>query len=230
MEILGFFSPDHMFFTGLGYRMSALEFFGTLLSLWSVWLAARNHILNWPVGNVAAILFAILFFQVQLYSDFVEQIYYVITGSLGWWLWRYGSRAANAPAGSGLGITHNSLRLNILCGGTIVMGTAVLGHLMANIHQHLPQLFTKPAAFPYLDAFTTMMSFAANLLMVHRKIECWYLWIAVDVLGVGLYYSRGILLVSLLYLIFLALATQGYWRWRDEEQGLQTEMPGLSTP
>ena len=215
MALPGFFSIHHTFFTVLDYRMSYLEFAGTSLSLAAVWLAARNHILNWPVGNVAVILFAILFFQVQLYSDFVEQIYFLATGCYGWWVWHSGGMAGE------LRITSNGARRNLACGAIILAGTMLLGHAMSHIHEHLPRLFPQPAAFPYLDALTTVMSFAANLLMAFRKIECWYLWIAVDVIGVGLYFSRGIRFVALLYLIFLAIAARGLWRWRVQWRQLQ---------
>ncbi len=225
MGFLEFFSVQHTFISVLGYRLSYLELAGTLLSLCSVWLATRNHILNWPVGNVAVILFAVLFFQIQLYSDFVEQIYFLVTGSYGWWVWHSGSKAGGAEADDQLRITRNTARGNLLCGAVIISGTLILGHLMAHIHEQVPRLFPQPAAYPYVDAFSTVMSFAANFLMVHRKIECWHLWIAVDVIGVGLYFSRGILFVTLLYLIFLALATWGLLRWREEWIELQ---PGMS--
>ena len=69
--------------------MSYLEFFGTILNLASVYLVTRNNVLTWPIGNTAVILFAVLFYKVRLYSDFVEQIYFLITGFYGWWAWLY---------------------------------------------------------------------------------------------------------------------------------------------
>jgi nicotinamide mononucleotide transporter len=228
VSITGFFSHENILFAAWGYQMSYLELFATLLSLCSVWLAARNHILNWPVGNVAVVLFAVLFLQVQLYSDFIEQIYYFVTGALGWWVWWNGRRVNGDAAKQGLEITRTSNRFNLIGGVAISLGTILMGFCMVNVHHYLPRVFSKPAAFPYLDAFTTMMSFAANLLMVYRKFECWYLWIAVDILGVSIYFARGIMLVSLLYLIFLALAIQGYLRWRGEWEEFHAGEPGLS--
>jgi len=62
---------DCLFFTVLGYPMSYIEFFGTLFNFWSVWLVVRKSIWTWPVGTIGAVLFGILFYQVQLYSDLV---------------------------------------------------------------------------------------------------------------------------------------------------------------
>ena len=87
---------------------------------------------------------------------------------------------------------------------------------MSNIHLYAPQFFSTPASFPYLDAFTTVMSFVAQILMTFRRIENWILWIAVDVIGIGLYYQKEVFLVSLLYVIFLGLATKGLMNWIKE--------------
>jgi nicotinamide mononucleotide transporter len=52
--------------------------------------------------------------------------------------------------------------------------------------------------------------------MAHKQVECWYLWIAVDVIGIGLYFAKGVVFVSLLYLVFLVLATRGLLTWRRD--------------
>ncbi len=219
MDILiNFFSIDNTFFTVLGYQMSYLEFFGTLLNILSVWLITRNNIWTWPIGIVAVIMFAVLFYQIQLYSDFVEQIYFLITGFYGWWLWVGLSRREQGGKEE-LKIsylTNNGYLWTIL---VIGIGTLAAGYFMQNIHIYFPRYFSIPAAFPYLDAFTTVMSFTAQLLIAYKKIESWYLWIFVDVIGIGLYYSRGVVFVSLLYLVFLVLATKGYFDWRRIRSG-----------
>jgi hypothetical protein len=60
---------ETVFVTVFGYPMSYLELAGTVFNLWSVWLVARKSILTWPVGIAGVILFAILFYQIQLYAD-----------------------------------------------------------------------------------------------------------------------------------------------------------------
>ncbi len=211
-----FFSVHNVFVTLLGYPMSYLEATGTLFNLWSVWLVARKSVLTWPVGILGVILFGILFYQIQLYSDLVEQGYFLVTGFYGWWIWL-------RPAGGGLGqgetalpITRSGGAANLISFGVVAVGTTAMGYLMDHIDRYLPVLFPHPASFPYLDAFTTVMSFVATILMVHKKVECWYLWIAVDVIGIGLYFAKGVLFVSLLYVAFLVLATKGLLTWRAD--------------
>jgi nicotinamide mononucleotide transporter len=210
---MAFFSINNIFFTFHGYQMSYLEFVGTLLNLWSVWLVTKNNILTWPVGNIAVILFGFLFYQIRLYSDLIEQVYFLITGFYGWWAWLYLRRRGAGTKGD-LPVTFNSRLSNKIYMGIIIVGTVLMGYVMGHIHLYMPALFPEKASFPYLDAFTTVMSFAANILMAHKKIECWHLWITVDVIGIGLYFAKGVVFVSLLYLIFLILATKGLFNWR----------------
>lgn len=208
-----FLSLDYSIFTIFGYQMSYVEFFGTLFNLLSVWLVARKNIWNWPIGNIGVILFAILFYKIQLYSDFVEQLYFLVTGFYGWWAWST-FRKNQASQKLRNRIERNSIKSNWIYGVVIVFGSVIMGYAVGHLHVFFPSLFPVAASFPYLDAFTTVLSFAATILMAHKKIECWYLWITVDIIGIGLYFSKGVIFVSLLYAIFLVLATKGYFIWR----------------
>jgi nicotinamide mononucleotide transporter len=213
-NLLTLFNVNTTFFTIIGYPMSYIEFFGTLLNILAVYLVARNNIWNWLVGSVAAVLFGILFFQIQLYSDFFEQIYYFITGFVGWWLWKKKDKESKTIGKQEFQITQTTLKTNIIYLCVMVIGTAFLGWITGNVSTWLPQYFPEPASYPYLDSATTVMSFAATILMMQKKIENWYLWILVDIIGIWLYYTKGVVFVSLLYVVFLVLATQGYFNWR----------------
>lgn len=79
-------------------------------------------------------------------------------------------------------------------------------------------MFPEPASYAYLDAATTVMSFAAQILLVQRFIENWYIWIVVDVIGVWLYYVKGVKFIAVLYFIFLILATKGLINWLSDHK------------
>ena len=209
-DIIKIFSVNNTFFTILNYQMSYIEFFGTLLSLMSVVLAAKNKIWTWPIGNLGAILFGILFYQINLYSDFFEQIYYVITGIIGWYIWSQ-PEFKNQEIKD---VTINSKTTNYFYVSSILILSVLLGLFMSNIHNVFPAQFPIPAAYPYPDAITTIMSFAATILMMRKKLECWYLWILVDIVGIGLYYKQGVIFISLLYVLFLIIAVNGYFTWK----------------
>ncbi len=203
------FDVNTIAFTILGYPLSYIELVGTILYLWSVWLITRQKILTWPVGIVSVLLYMVLFYQIQLYSDTLEQAYYLVASVYGWWLWSSRGRQAEqafAPYVS----APRTLGLVLLL--TAVL-SAALGGLMSRIHELQPALFPQPAAFPYLDSLTTIMSFSAMWLMAQKRLESWAYWIIVDMIGIGLYYVQGVRFISLLYVILLGLAINGLVSW-----------------
>lgn len=210
--ITAFFSVNTIAFEILGYPISWLELVGTIFNLVCVILVARRNIWNWPIGLVGVSLFGILFYQINLYADFFEQIYYFVTGVTGWYLW---SRAGERDTESTVLVTSNTWRQNLYWLLGIAGVSVVAGWIIANLHLWLPRLFPDPASLPYLDAASTITAFAAQFLMMRRKIENWYLWIIVDVVAVGLYWYKGVAFVALLYLAFLINACYGLWSWRN---------------
>lgn len=193
-------------FTLLDYPISYLEVVGTVAGLLSVWLAVRNHIGTWPVGVVNVVAFAILFYQFRLYSDALLQVYFFGMSLYGWYVWREKDRTDQRVL-----VLSRPARLRWLL--VLGAGTLVLGAVMSKVDHWLPSLFPEPAAFPLPDAFTTVTSIIATFLLARRYLESWVLWIAVDVVAIILYFSKGILLVGIEYIIFLGLATAGGWRW-----------------
>jgi len=205
-----FLSIDNIFFTVWGYPMSYVEFIGTVLNIVCVYLASKANKLNWPIGIVASVLYIALFYQIQLYSDLGEQIYFVITGFYVWLLWTRGKDSIKKD----LAIGYNDLKTNAEYILVIIVGTLLLTEFMKNIDIFFPEIFVEPAAYPFWDALTTVMSFAATILMAKKRVECWYLWILVDVIGVQLYFAKDVKFIALEYVIFLALAIGGWLDWR----------------
>jgi nicotinamide mononucleotide transporter len=53
----------------------------------------------------------------------------------------------------------------------------------------------------------------AQVLLAMRRIENWALWIAIDVLSIGVYLDRALYLTAGLYVVFLLLASAGLIAW-----------------
>ncbi|MEH2041547.1 nicotinamide riboside transporter PnuC [Nostoc sp.] len=207
--MLEFWSVNNIAFNILGYPMSYVEFLGTIFYLWSVWLISRRNILTWAVGIVSVLLYMVLFYQIRLYSDMVEQVYYLGVSVYGWWRWS----TPKLDSGEVLNVRHSRKRQIILAPSVTIALTFVMGALMSQIHTILPAIFPDKASFPYLDALTTIMSFTAMWLMTHKRIESWYYWIVVDIIGIWLYDIKGVKFIALLYVILLLMAINGLISW-----------------
>lgn len=209
-----FLSINTIAFTVLGYPMSYIELIGTILYLWSVWLISRKRMLTWPVGIISVLLYMSLFYQIRLYSDALEQIYYLVASFYGWWWWSQRGPAADVTEGFRYSYRHSWM---LVLGITLGIGFA-LGGLMSQIHEWLPRLFPDAAAFPLLDAITTVMSFTAMALMAQKRIESWFYWIVVDVIAIGLYYVKDVRFLSVLYVVLLGMAINGLLSWHRAYQ------------
>lgn len=191
--------------------MSYIEISGTVFNLWAVWLSTRENIWTWPVSIVAVTLFGILFYQIQLYSDLIEQVYYLLTGFYGWWLWAH--KDPKLPR-KNVRISHITWAWGAVSAVTVGVGTLGLGALMARIHEIWPQVFKEPASFPYIDAFTTVLSFVGQLYVAYKKIECWWIWMVVNSIGIVFYAVKGVWWVAGLCVVFLGMSFYGYAHWR----------------
>lgn len=189
-----------------GYSLSYLEVFAVMTALVSVFLAAKNNIHTWTTGIVSVVMFFILFYQVQLYSDMLLQGFFFVTSILGiiWW---------KKPQVKVSSIGIRSLIVWKMVG---IITAVLLGFVMSQVHTWFPQFFLKAAEFPYADAFTTTLSIIATILLIKRKLECWYFWFIVDILAIYIYHQREIYLVSIEYFIFLCMVVYGYFNWKKE--------------
>jgi nicotinamide mononucleotide transporter len=64
-----------------------------------------------------------------------------------------------------------------------------------------------------MDAAVSCFSVAAQLLMMRKIIESWWLWIATDILSLWLYAAKGAWVTLGLHAIYLAIATGGLIAW-----------------
>jgi nicotinamide mononucleotide transporter len=178
-----------------------LEWMGVITGLLCVWLTVRAHVACWPVGIVSSAAYAWFFYaQLKLYSDALLQLFFIGTSLLGWWQWRHGGSARTE-----LPITWLDARGRAAALVSTAVASSAVGWLFAR--------FTD-ASLPWLDATTSGLSVTAQLLLVRKKVESWVLWIVVDVLSVGMYLAKQARLTALLYVVFLVLATRGFFSWK----------------
>jgi len=192
----------------LDYPVSYVELIGTLFGLVSVYFASKANILTWGTGIINEVFLFILFFQVQLYADMFLQVYFFIVTVYGWFKWA-GKSDENK-------ITPASPKVNIITALIILTGSIAAGLVIKNIHTYLPTYFAIPAAYPFVDSFVMVASIVATVLLAKKKIENWYIWLAIDLVCVILYFKKAVYFLSFEYLIFLALASYGLYNWKKQ--------------
>jgi nicotinamide mononucleotide transporter len=178
------------------------EVLAASLGVINIFLIVRRSIWNYPFGIAMVSISAWLFIQpeVRLYSDALLQLFFFVVQLYGWWSWS----KAQAAVGD-IEVERLQPSMWLACIAAITVATLAWGALMYR--------FTD-ASLPWWDAFIAMASVAAQLLMARRYLENWVLWIAVDVVAIGVYATKGLMLLASLYVLFLILSVVGLVSWR----------------
>src|SRR5690348_1425550 len=84
----------------MGWQTSWTEILGFATGALCVWLVARQHIANWPIGIANNIFFIVLFTRPEtgLYADAGLQIVFIALAAYGWWSWTHGGGPGTAGA------------------------------------------------------------------------------------------------------------------------------------
>ncbi len=179
-----------------------VEFWGTMTSLWSVWITQRRNVLALPVGIVSVVLMGWFFHGVGLRGQtWLHWAYYL---PIQLWAWRQWTRGG--PEGSELTVTALEPVGRLAVVALVVGLTALLGWLLDTAWED--------ARYAYWDASIVAASVMAMLLMSAKKVESWWLWIApVNISAIGLYLRTGAFMFAALYVLFLIMAVVGLVRW-----------------
>ena len=179
---------------------SPLEIVAAIVGVVSVSLSVRQNIWSWPTAIVNVSLYVIVFYEAKLYADMGLQVVYIALSLYGWYQWLYGG--ANH---SELPVTRIRARTGVILAAIGVAATALLGTVL---HGHTN------AALPFLDSATTATSLVAQWMMTRKLLENWMVWIAVDVVYVGMFIYKSLYVTAVLYAIFLGLAVAGHRQWK----------------
>jgi len=191
---------------GIGFHLltTPLEVAIFVTGAAAVWLAVKEHILNWPVGIVNVVLWIVLFLQQKLFANAVLQIVYIVTGFLGWYWWLHGTEGKTA-----LPISRASLRL------TLALAVAVL----TLSYPTMMLLDRVGGNATFWDALTTLLSLAGQYFLMRKHLENWYFWIVADVIYIGLFLSQKLYLSAQLYVLFLIMCFFGVAQWKATLRG-----------
>ncbi len=181
--------------------MSALEIIAVVVSFLGIWLTAKRRLLCWPVSLLACALYFKLFLDVRLYSDMVLQALFGIAILYGWIVWTRGKEEAGEVVVSPLSPLQAWAGL---AAGAI--GAVAIGWFTSH--------YTN-AALPWMDSGLSSFSLVAQYWTARRHSASWLLWIAVDVLYVGMFIFKGLWLTGGLYAAMVVLAVIGYRRWQQ---------------
>ncbi len=182
----------------------ALEVFGVLLGLASVWYAKQNKIAVYPTGMISTAIFVYLLWKWMLLGDMLINAYYFIMSAYGWFFWIQKKEGELVNPIAKITKTESSLAV-------LLFLSTLFGVYQLYLAFDMWQSWTA-----YIDTFTTAIFFVGMWLMARRKIEHWLFWIVGDIISIPLYFYKGLTVTSIQYIIFTLIALQGYRAWKKE--------------
>lgn len=180
--------------------LNPIELAASLIGLVQIVLLVRRSVWNFPLAMAQVALTGIVLVGARLYSEAGLQAFFFVVNAQGWWSWR----RVRGPEDNAVPVGWMDWPLRAAWGAVTLALSLSLGWVM---HK-----FTN-AALPFADSTVTGTSVAAQLLLNARRIENWVLWIAIDVVSIGLYLVRGLDLLAVLYAAFLVLSVIGLRQW-----------------
>jgi nicotinamide mononucleotide transporter len=188
-----------------GFATTPLELISFVLSVLTVLLNIRQNHWAWLLAIISSATYGVVFFNARLYGDMGLQAVFIAVSVWGWYSWLHGGAGRQA-----LDVT----RLDRAGWGASLAGWAAGFVLLA--------FFLKTwtdTDVPHADGFLTAGSLLGQLLLSRKKVENWHIWIAVDILYVGLYLYKHLVLTAVLYGLFVLMAAVGVRAWSRAARG-----------
>ena len=179
-----------------------LEIIAAFFGILSVTFAKKGNIWVYPTGIISTAIYIYITFIVGYFGDFVINIYYTIMSVYGWILW------SNNSSEKQLKITWATTKDWIWT--SIIFAFTMLFVVGIYLYFNKFKDWTN-----YLDVLTTGLAFGSMWLMAKKKVESWIGWVITDIISVPLYFVKGLGFTGLQYTIFLILAIQGYFLWKN---------------
>ena len=200
-ELLAFTAPWLLpAFHLLGADISWLELVAVVLAVVMVWCNLRVNPLAWPLAIASSALYAVLFLHSKLYGEASLQLVFIAVGCYGWWQWLRGTLASGEP----LRVRQLSRAQRWRAAALTLAAWPLLGLLLAH---------ATDSDVPYLDALPTVGSLLGQVLLARQWVDNWPVWVAVNVISVGLFATKGLWLTVALYALFAVLALVGWRAW-----------------
>lgn len=178
----------------LGYNLSYLELFASIISFVGIVLATKANIWSWFFSIIGQVFFFILFMNNGLYGNMSLQIFFTFISFYGWYYW-------DRDIGKKIKTLEKK---KIIIGSILTIVSCFIGSWILGFFETENVL---------LDSTTTILSIIAVYLLSEKYLESWILWLIVDILSIFLFYLKGMNFISIEYVFITGVATYGLINW-----------------
>lgn len=207
-----------------GYDLSWIEAIGTVAGLLCIFLASLEKISNYAFGLLNVTLFAIIFYQINLYASLLLQLFFFVANIYGWYAWSRQTANNQAELQIRWLSLPKALAWAAVCVVSIGLMTAFIDPIFIFLTRTSVTILTAlgmnvampevaPDAYPFWDACMMIFSIVAMILMTRKYVENWLLWVVINLISVVIFALQGVWAMSVEYMILTFIALNGSRMW-----------------
>jgi nicotinamide mononucleotide transporter len=179
---------------------NCIEITGAIFSFIYLILEIKRKWLFWVVGIISSSFYIYIFYHSGLYAEMGLNFYYIIMSVYGLYCWKFASKSGKEELGF-----H---RIRIKTAGILFMIFIVL---FAGIILVLYRVESSNA--PVADALIAILSIIGTWMAAKKIVECWYIWIFVNIFATGLYFHQNLYPTAILFTVYSILSFVGLREW-----------------
>ena len=201
-----------------------LEIFGVVFGFLYLYLEIMQKKGMWVVGFLMAVVYAVVYWQQEVYASMAFQVYYVVVSVYGFVLWgrdKILGRRLPAASGSDAGdpgraeensdsvqqIIYRRLSLKVFVWSMVVLvaATAFMVYVLGR--------YTSDP-MPLADSLIMVLSAIATFWLSKSYREQWLVWLFVNGVTVVMSLNLHLYLTALLYFVNFLASFWGYFYWK----------------
>ncbi|GLX06898.1 nicotinamide mononucleotide transporter family protein [Microbispora sp. NBRC 16548] len=199
-------------FDVFGQHVLWTDLVGNVCALGTVWLAIRKTIWTWPVQLVGSVLLFVASVSAHITGNALKQVLFGILAIYGWVKWSRGTRG-----GAELPIRSARVRERVTLVTVMIAGTVAVALLFTFLNSRGWNI----SWAPWPDAYIFVGSAVATWAQGKALVDFWIIWVAVDLVGVPLAFSSGLVVSGLVYGLFFVMVMIGFRDWLRQSRELR---------
>ena len=201
-----------------------LELFGVVFGFIYLYLEIKQKQGMWLVGFLMAAVYAVVYWQQEVYASMSFQIYYVLVSIYGFMQWGK-DKVKGGVVADGEGLSRDSEKVS----SQILYRRITIKVLMWSLLMYAAVVFFMVLVLgrytedpmPFADSSITVVSAIATFWLSKSYREQWLAWLVVNGFTVVMCVRIGLYPTAVLYFVNATASVYGYVHWK--RKGVQIE-------
>lgn len=179
--------------------ISPIAWIGMITGLLGVWWSIKERAIAWPAFIACYLCYIYLYRSLPVFT--VMNTVFLIISAYGWFQWSRGKSESEAFGQPG----RMSKKQRLIASAYIIPTIIGTTYLLKASGDETP--------YPFWDATAGVIALCAQWLLSRKRIECWALWIASDIIYAMVFISYRDWPTVILFTALIGLAIKGWKDW-----------------